>query len=198
MRIAALSSKAARGISKTRIGETMKLSEDARQHADGLLSKYTYEIARWIEEDQRNIRAQRTQSDPKFNLMTQHYEERIRRSFRGLINAYVEGYKIDETVMDDEDRDEIIEQIRQNINSLHHHVTNSVVASRDFAHPHTGEKIPNMDSYLAGRFERLLGEAVIELNLARNQLVVEKKQREREDKLKANNQINIGGSNYGP
>lgn len=174
----------------------MKLSEDAKRHADGLLSKSTYEIAVWLDEDQRRIRALRTQSDPKFNLMTQHYEERIRRAYKGLINAYVEGYRMDEALMDEEDKDEIIEEIRRMINSQHHHVTNSVIASRDFCHPHTGEKIPNMDAYLAGRFERLLGEAAIELTLAKNQLIVEQKQRAREEKLKAN-QINIYGHNYG-
>lgn len=176
----------------------MKLSEDAKRHADGLISKATYEIAVWAEEDQRRIREFRTQSDPKFNLMTQHYEERIRRAFRGLLNAYLEGYRMDEALIDDEDKDEIIGEIRRMINSQHHHVTNSAVASRDFSHPHTGEKIPNMDSYLAGRFERLLGEAAIELNLSRNQLVLEQKQREKAEKLSATNQVLIYGPNTGP
>lgn len=176
----------------------MKLSEDARRYADALLSKATYEIALWIEEDQRRIRALRTQSDPKLSVMTQHYEERIRRAFKGLINAFAEGYRMDETVMGDEDKHEIIEQIRSNINSQHHHVTNSAVASRDFRHPHTGEKIPNMDDYLAGRFERLLGEAAIELNLVQNHLVLEQKRRTREERLRQSNQISISGNNSGP
>ena len=175
----------------------MKLSEDAKRHTDGLLSKATYDIAVWGEEDQRQIRALRTTSNPQFNLMAQHYEERIRRAFKGILNSYVEGYRMDEALMDEEDKDELIEVIRKMINSQHHHVTNSVIASKDFRHPYTGEKIPNMDEELRLRFDRLLDEAAIELNLARNQLVLEQKQRAKEEKLRSNNQINIYGHNLG-
>jgi transcriptional regulator of met regulon len=173
----------------------MKLSEDAKKWADAVLHKSTYEIAVWGEEDQRRIRALRTKSDPKFALMRQHYEERIRRAFKGLINAYVEGYRMDEALIDDEDTEEIIQQVRKIIDSQLNHVTNSVIGSRDFVHPYTGEKIPNMDEYLGRRFENLIGEAAIELNLVRNQLVLEKKQRERN--IKTYNQINVYGDNHG-
>jgi hypothetical protein len=115
----------------------------------------------------------------------------------GLLNAYVEGYRMDEALMDEEDKDELIEVIRKMINSQHHHVTNSVIASKDFKNPYTGEKIPNLDEELRLRFDRLLGEAAIELNLARNQLVLEQKQRAKEEKLRSNNQINIYGHNLG-
>jgi hypothetical protein len=174
----------------------MKLSEEAKMRADALLSKSTYEIAVWIEEDQRRVRLLRTQSNPQFNLMAQHYEERIRRAFKGLINAYIEGYRLDESLIDDEDKDEIINEIRSMIDSQHHHVTNSVVASRDFAHPYTGEKIPNMDEELHMRFQLLLGEAAIELNLARTQLIVEHRQRAREKSRGDSYQINMR-DNYG-
>ena len=174
----------------------MKLSEDAKMRADALLSKSTYEIAVWGEEDQRRIRTLRTQSNPQFNLVAKHYEERIRRAFMALIDAYVEGFRMDGSLIDDEDKDEIINEIRTMINSQHHHVSNSVVANRDFLHPYTGEKIPNMDEELRLRFQRLLGEAAIELNLARTQLVVEHKQRERERNARQGYRINMR-DNYG-
>jgi hypothetical protein len=127
----------------------MKLSEDAKMRADALLSKSTYEIAVWGEDDQRRIRTLRTRSNPQFNLMAQHYEERIRRAFKALINAYIEGYRMDELLIDDEDKDEIINEIRTMIDSQHHHVTNSVVASRDFLHHIRARKFPTwMKSYV--------------------------------------------------
>lgn len=174
----------------------MKLSEEAKMRADALLSKSTYEIALWIEEDQSRIRGLRTPSNPQLNLMAQHYEERIRRGFKALINAYVEGYRIDESLIDDEDKDEIINEIRTMIDSQHHQVTNSVVASRDFLNPYTGEKVPGLDEELGMRFRNLLGEAAIELNLARTQLVVERRQRKRERTTGQHYQINMR-DNYG-
>src|ERR1044071_5344191 len=99
--ITATFNRAEVGIPKAPTGKTMKLSEDAKMRADALLSKSTYEIAVWGEDDQRRIRTLRTQSNPQFNLMAQHYEERIRRAFKALINAYVEGYRMDESLIDD-------------------------------------------------------------------------------------------------
>ncbi len=174
----------------------MKLSEEAKMRADALLSKATYEIAVWGEEDQQRIRTLRTPSNPQLNLMAKHYEERIRRAFKALINAYVEGYRVDESLIDDEDKDEIINEIRTMIDSQHHHVTNSVIASRDFLNPYTGEKVPGLDEELRMRFRNLLGEAAIELNLAGTQLIVEHKQRERERSIRQHYQINMR-DNYG-
>lgn len=53
-----------------------------------------------------------------------------------------------------------------------------------------------MDEELRLRFQRLLGEAAIELNLARTQLVVEHKQRERERNTRQSYQVNMR-DNYG-
>ncbi len=174
----------------------MKLSDDARKYAEALMSKRHHEIALWAEEDQRRVRGLRTQSNPQFGLMISHHEESIRRSFKGMINSYVEAYKMDGALIDDEDNTELIEMIRSMINSRLHHVTHSVT-SRDFLNPYTGEKVPNLDSEIGGRFDRLLGEAAIELNLARNQLVMEYKTKE-ESQSNAGNQINIYGPNLGP
>jgi hypothetical protein len=109
----------------------MKLSEDAKKLAEALMSKDHYQVALWAEEDIRRVRAARTQSNPQFNQLIAHHEESIRRTFKYIINAYVEGYKMDNSLMDDEDRHEIIEFIRSMINRRLEHITNSVVG-RDF------------------------------------------------------------------
>lgn len=174
----------------------MKLSEDGKKWADALLNKSTYEVATWAEEDHRRVLAGATKSNPNFPQMTEHYVERVRRSIMGLLNAYVEGYKVDGILIDDEDKDEILEEVRGIIQRQLHHITTSVT-NRDFRNPYTGERVPNMDSYLAARFERLLGEAAIELNLARNKMAIEQKRKEAEKPI-PNNQINIYGPNLGP
>jgi len=173
----------------------MKLSEEAKKWAEALMHKDHYQVALWSEKNINRIRAARTLSNPLFNQIIAHHEESLRKTFTYIINAYVEAYKMDESLIDDEDNDEIIQFIKDMINSRLHHVTNSVVG-RDFYHPYTGEKIPDLESQLSGHFDRLLGEAAIELNLARNQLVLEQKQRAKEDRMRAN-QINIYGHNYG-
>jgi hypothetical protein len=66
---------------------------------------------------------------------------------------------MDDALIDDEDRDEIIGIIKTMIDSRFHHITNSV-SNRDFLSPVTGGKIPNLDSQIRGHFDRLLGEGV--------------------------------------
>jgi hypothetical protein len=172
----------------------MKLSDEAKKWAESLMNKDHYQVALWAEKDISKIRASRTQSNRKFNELIAHHEESIRKTFTYIINAYVEGYKMDSSLIDDEDKDEIIEFIRGMINRRLQHVTNSVVG-RDFYHPYTGEKLPNLESQLSGHFDRLLGEAALELDYRRNQMVMEQKQRARDEKSKS--KISIYGHNYG-
>ena len=173
----------------------MKLSEDAKKLAESLMSKEHYQVALWSEGDLKQIRASRTQSNRRFNELIAHHEEVVRKTFTHIINAYAKGYEMDNSLIDDEDKDEIIEFIRGMIDRRLHHITNSVVG-HDFHNPYTGEKIPNLDTQIAGHFERLVGEAAVELDFRRNQMVMEQKQRAREEQLRAN-QINIYGHNYG-
>jgi hypothetical protein len=175
----------------------MKLSEEAKKYAQGLMNKDHLDTALWAEKDQYRIRASRTQSNPQFGLMINHYEESVRRTFRSMINAYVEAYKMDDALIDEEDKDEIIGIIKSMIDSRFHHITNSV-SNRDFLNPVTGEKIPNLDLEIRGHFDRLLGEAATEFDLARNTMVMEKRKKDAEAKLNAGNQINIYGPNLGP
>lgn len=175
----------------------MKLSDEARKYAEALMNKDHYDTAVWAEKDQQRVRASRTQSNPQFGLMIEHHEESTRRSFKSIINAYVEAYKMDDALIDDEDKDEIIEIIRSMINSRLHHITHSVT-NRDFLNPITGEKIPNLDSQIGGHFDRLLGEAAVEFNLARNQMVMERRKKASESKTTSSNLINIYGPNLGP
>src|ERR1044072_1368189 len=109
----------------------MKLSDEAKKYADALMSKSHYAIAVWSEEDQRQVRASRTQSNPQFSLMIKHHEESLRRSFKGIIDSYVEAYKMDGALIDEEDNEEIIQMIRTMINSRLHHITHSAT-NRDF------------------------------------------------------------------
>lgn len=160
------------------------------------MDKSHYEVAIWAEEDHRRVLAGATMSNPNFPQMMEHYVESLRRSIMSLLNAYVEGYKVDDALIDDEDKDEILEEVRALIQGKLHHITTSVT-NRDFRHPYTGERIPNMDSYLSARFERLRGEAAIELNLARNRMAIEQKRRASE-KASHNHQVNIYGPNLGP
>src|SRR5712664_2214946 len=109
----------------------MKLSDEAKKYSEALMNKDHYDTAVWAERDQQRVRASRTQSNPQFGLMIEHHEESTRRSFKSIINAYVEAYKMDDVLIDDEDKEEIIEIIRSMINSRLHHVTHSVT-DRDF------------------------------------------------------------------
>lgn len=175
----------------------MKLSEEAKKYAEALMSKDHHDTALWAEKDQYRVRASRTQSNPQFGAMLEHHEESVRRTFRSMINAYVEAYKMDDALIDDEDKDEIIGIIKSMIDSSFHHITTSV-SNRDFLNPVTGEKIPNLDSQIRGHFDRLLGEAAVEFNLARNKMVMEKRKKDAEARTAASNQINIYGPNLGP
>jgi hypothetical protein len=175
----------------------MKLSEEAKKYAEALMNKDHYDTALWAEKDQHKVRASRTQSNPQFGLMIQHHEETVRRTFRSMTNAYVEAYKMDDALIDDEDKDEIIGIIKTMIDSRFQHITNSV-SNRDFLNPVTGGKIPNLDSQIRGHFGRLLGEAAGEFELARNKMVMEKRKNDAEAKSAAGSQINIYGPNHGP
>jgi hypothetical protein len=157
-------------------GVMMKLSEDGKKWVNALLSKSTYEIALWIEEDHRRVVAIATKSNPAFPQMTAHYIERARRSMMALLNAYIEGYKVDEALIDDEDNEEILEEVRVLLQRQLHHLKTSAT-NRDFRNPYTGERIPNIETHLAARIDSLIGEAAIELNLARNKMVIEQKKK---------------------
>jgi hypothetical protein len=97
--------------------------------------------------------------------------------------------------IDEEDKDEIIEALRKIIKNNTMWVTTHSTL-REFRLPNTGELIPNLESYMTARFERILGEAAVDLDLARNQMVMERKNR-KPDLPPTHYNIHVHGHNYG-
>jgi hypothetical protein len=174
----------------------MKLSPEAKGYVEALLHKATYEIALWLEDDHRRVSSMWTMTNPRFTEFAEHYAEGVRRGFTAIIGAYVEGYKMDGLFIDDDDEHEIMEEIKTMINTRLHHVTHSVTI-RDFLHPVTGERFPNIDSQLRGEFDRLLSEAAIELRLTKSKLLIGKRSRNAQNTAAAVSQVSINGPNYG-
>src|SRR5439155_20307717 len=115
-----------------------------------------------------------TNENPRFNELVDYRVERTRRAYKMIINAYMEGYRMDGILIDDDDRHEIIMEIKALVDRRFHDITTRE-GRPDFRHPLTHAKLPNMDAYLKSQFDRLVGEALLELDVARTDLIIEKR-----------------------
>jgi hypothetical protein len=173
----------------------MKLSEDTKKYAESIYRKAFHQAAVDGEIERRKIRATATFSNPNIPQMSEHFISMAKRLMTAMIHSYVQAYKQDDLLIDDEDKDKIIEELKRIMNNHIRWVTTDSTI-REFRLPNTGELIPNMESYMTSRFERVLGEAAIDLDFARNEMVLERKNRKPEMPITHYN-IYVHGHNYG-
>ena len=152
----------------------MKLSSEAKVRVDAVMGRENYKQALWGEQEHGRVKALATNENPRFNEMVDYHIERTRRAYKMIIDAHMEGYRMDGTLIDDEDRHEIIMEIKALVDRRFHDITTRE-GNPDFRHPLTHAKIPNMDAYLKSQFDRLVGEALLELDVARTDLVIERR-----------------------
>ena len=173
----------------------MKLSEEAKKYAESIYRKAFHQAAVDGEAERRKIRATATLSNPNIPQMSDHFVSMTKRLMTARLDSYVQAYKQDDLLIDEEDKDEIIEELKRIMtNHIRWVTTDSTI--REFRLPNTGALIPNMESYMTARFERVLGEAAIDLDFARNEMVMERKNRKPELPPTHYN-IHVHGHNYG-
>ena len=175
----------------------MKLSPEAKARADAIIGRENYELALWAEQEHRRVKALATPTNPHFNELVDYHIAHTRRAYKMIFAGYLEAYRMDRTLIDDEDRHEIIMEIKALVDRRFHDITTRE-GNPDFRHPVTHSKIPNMDSYLKGQMDRLVGEALLELDVARTDLVLEQKKKpENSYHLTVHGDL-IGGAQVGP
>ena len=168
----------------------MKLSPQANARRSAILAKATYDLAVWKREDHDRILSRWSMSDPRFSELAEHYSEVVSRAFTAIINSYIEAYRLDGTLIDEDDENKILEEIKIMIDSQHHQIFNSST-NRDFLHPVTGKSFPNIQSQLRAKFDELYGLAAIDLKLAISELLVEQKK----NKNKSGDTYNLNVNN---
>jgi hypothetical protein len=173
----------------------MKLSEEARAYAESIYQKAFSECAINGEAERRQISARATLSNPNISQMSDHFVSLTKRLIDARLNSYVEAYKQDELLIDDEDKDEIIEELKRIIRTNTIWVTTGSTL-REFGLPGNPELIPNFASYMTARFERTLGEAAVDLDLARRRMVMDRKNK-KPDLPATYYSIHVQGDNYG-
>ena len=178
----------------------MKLSPEAKARADAVMGRENYKQALWGEQEHRRVKALATNENPRFNEMVEYHVERTRRAYKMIIDAYMEGYRMDGALIDDDDRHEIIMEIKALVDRRFHDITTRE-GNPDFRHPLTHAKIPNMDAYLKSQFDRLVGEALLELDVARTDLMIERRKQPEAPGASYNLHVHgdvIGGAQVGP
>src|SRR5688572_7664461 len=90
----------------------MKLSPEAMARVEAVRDRENYQQALWGEQERRRVKALATPTNPRFNELVDYHLERTRRTYKMILNAYMEGYRMDGLLIDDEDRQKIIEEIQ--------------------------------------------------------------------------------------
>jgi hypothetical protein len=150
----------------------MKLSPEAKARVDALITQRNYHEALWAEKEHARVRQRVTQSNPRFGELIAHQVERTQRCFRMIIECYLEGYRLDGLLIDEEDRDEIVTLIREMVERRIHDVINRR-GNSDFLHPVTGQRFPNIDTEINMSLRRVIGEGVMALDVAISDLRIE-------------------------
>lgn len=177
----------------------MKLSPEAMARKEAIRDRENYRLALWSEQGRRSAKTGATTSNPRFKELMEFHIEKTRRAYKMIINAYLEGYRVDGTPMEKEDMMEIAQEIKEMVERIHHDITNRM-GDPDFRHPVTNEKIPNIDMELKMELNRLVGEAALEVDVARTDLMIEQKKKPTEGSsynLHVHGDL-IGGAQVGP
>jgi hypothetical protein len=86
----------------------MKLSPEAKVRADAIMGRENYQLALWAEKERRRVKALATLTNPRFNELADYHIAHTRRAYKMILDAYLEGYRMDGVLIDEEDRMEII------------------------------------------------------------------------------------------
>lgn len=173
----------------------MKLSEESQKYAESIYRIAFHKTAIDGERERQEIRATANFANPRIPQMSDHLVSLIKRLVDARLDSYIQAYKKEDLLIDEEDKDEIIEILRYLIKAQSKMIR-SMGTFREFFLPGTDQLIPNIEPYLTDRLERLLGEAAYDLDFARNEMVMEKKYRKAEPTVTHYN-INVHGHNYG-
>lgn len=173
----------------------MKLSEEATEYAESIYRKAFTQCALDGESERRQIRATSSLANLNISKMTDHFVGLTKRLVSARLDSYVQAYKQDDQLIDEEDKDEIIDELKRIIRNNTIWVTTDFTL-REFRLPGNTELIPNIESYMTARFERILGEAAVDLDLARKQIVMDRKNK-RTDPSTTHYNIQVYGANYG-
>lgn len=173
----------------------MKLSEEAKAYAESIYRKAFTQCAVDGETERRQIRARSTPSNPNISQMTDHFVSMTKRLVDARLDSYVQAYKQDDLLIDDEDKDAIVEELKRIIRNHMLWVTTDSTL-REFRLPGRTELIPNIESHMTARFERSLGEAAVDLDLARKQMVMDRKNK-KPDPASTHYNVHVHGDNYG-
>lgn len=173
----------------------MKLSEEAKKYAESIYRIAFHKAAVEGEKERRQIRATANFSNPNIPQMSDHLISLIKRLVDARLDSYLQAYKKEDLLIDEDDKDEIIEILRDMIKAQ-----SRLISARgtfpEFWLPGGEIMIPNIEPYLMSRLEMLLGEAAYDLDHARNEMVMERKTRKTEQLITHYN-INVHGPNYG-
>lgn len=170
----------------------MKLSEEAAKYAEASYGKAFARAALEGRTERRSLGEKR----PSSSEVVDYFSCLTRKLLNARVDSYVQAFKLDDLLIDDQDKDQIIEELRRTIQG---HVIWGTTEStlREFGWIPTGEAIRSMKSYMTDRFEELLGEAVVCLESARAEMVMERKNR-KPNTPNTHYDIRIEGHNFGP
>lgn len=173
----------------------MKLSEESQKYSESIYRIAFHKVAVDSEKERRQIRSTANFSNPRIPQMSDHLVSLVKRLVDARLDSYIQAYKKEDLLIDEEDKDEIIEILRSLIKTQSRMISTRSIFP-EFWLPGTDQLIPNIESYLTSRLEVLLGEAAYSLDLARNEMVMERKYRKPEPPA-AHFNINVHGPNYG-
>ncbi len=148
----------------------MKLTKQAKELAKAIFDQKFIEQAEQSESELRRIRGQGSNA----HKIIQFYLERTKKTVYAKVQSYVEAYKREGREIDEEDKQEIIDEVSSIIQSRVRYLAESSTIP-EFRIPNTFQRIPNLDQQIRAEFERLLGPALAELSLASAQLAMESK-----------------------
>jgi hypothetical protein len=154
----------------------MKLSPEAKDRVDALITRDNYQLALWSEREHSRVRQTVSQSNPRFGELIAYHVEATRRWYKMIIESYVAGYRMDGILIDEEDREEIVILIKEMVERRTHDIINRK-GNPDFLHPTNGNRFPNIDYQLTQELKRVLAEGIMELDVARTELVIEQKKK---------------------
>lgn len=173
----------------------MKLSEEATAYAESIYRKAFTQCAIDGEEERRQIRANTAPANPNTAPMANDFVNLTKRLIDAKVQSYVQAFEQDGLLIDEEDKDEVIKELKHILRNNTIWVTTDCTL-REFRLPGNTELIPNIESYMTARFERILGEAVVDLDLARKKMVMDRKNRKTE-LSSTHYRIHVHGDNLG-
>ena len=149
---------------------TVKLSKEARKHADAIYGRRFTQFALEAEENLKVIRARGGNTE----TVLRHYVELTGKLVRAKVEAYVEVYRKEGQTIDESDEAEIIGEISHLVNTQSLIVSPSVPEFRVLG---TAETLPNLIDYAKELFQRLTAQAKHDLDVAMFEMALQEKRK---------------------